>query len=75
MGMLLTAVFASGVGLVYGEISTFLYHLLVLLITTVFCFGGSYVLYMFVDLLLPMRVREDQEEVGLDLSQHGEQVE
>jgi Amt family ammonium transporter len=75
VGMLLTAVFASGVGLIYGETSTFLYHLLVLLITMVFCFGGSYALYMLVDLLLPMRVREDQEEVGLDLSQHGEQVE
>ena len=75
VGMLLTAVFASGVGLVYGETSTFLYHLLVLLITTVFCFGGSYALYMLVDLLLPMRVRKDQEEMGLDLSQHGEQVE
>lgn len=75
VGMLLTAVFASGVGLIYGETSTFLYHLLVLVITTVFCFGGSYALYMLVDSLLPMRVREDQEEVGLDLSQHGEQVE
>jgi Amt family ammonium transporter len=74
VGMLLTAVFASEVGLVYGETSTLLYHLLVLFITMVFCFGGSYALYMFVDLLLPMRVREDQEEVGLDLSQHGEQV-
>ncbi len=75
VGMLLTAVFASGVGLVYGETTTFLYHLLALAITAVFCFGGSYLLYMLVDLLVTMRVREDQEEVGLDLSQHGEQIE
>jgi Amt family ammonium transporter len=75
VGMLLTAVFASGVGLIYGEITTFLYHLLALVITAVFCFGGSYALYMLVDVLLSMRVQEYQEEKGLDLSQHGEQIE
>lgn len=75
VGMLLTAVFASGVGLIYGETTTFLYHLLALAITTVFCFGGSYLLYMLVDVLLSMRVQEYQEEKGLDLSQHGEQIE
>ncbi|OIQ30866.1 MAG: ammonia channel protein [Bacteroidetes bacterium MedPE-SWsnd-G2] len=75
IGMLLTAVFASEVGLIYGKTTTFFYHLLGLLIVSVFCFGGSYLLYMFVDKILTMRVREDQEERGLDLSQHGEKLE
>lgn len=75
VGMLLTAVFAKEVGLVYGQTQTFLYHLLGLLIVSVFCFFGSYLLYMFVDKLLTMRVRADQEERGLDLSQHGEKLE
>ena len=75
VGMLMTAVFATNVGLIYGETTTFLYHLLALVITAVFCFFGSYLLYMLVDSLLTMRVREDQEERGLDLSQHGESVE
>ncbi len=75
VGMLLTAVFASEVGLVYGETTTFLYHLLGLIIVAVYCFGGSYVLYIVVDKILTMRVREDQEERGLDLSQHGETIE
>ena len=75
VGMLLTAVFAKEVGLIYGETQTFLYHLLGLLIVSVFCFFGSYLLYMFVDKILTMRVREDQEERGLDLSQHGEKLE
>jgi Amt family ammonium transporter len=75
VGMLLTAVFASEVGLIYGETTTFFFHLLGLLIVSVFCFGGSYLLYMFVDKVLTMRVREDQEERGLDLSQHGERLE
>ena len=75
VGMLLTAVFAKEVGLIYGETQTFLYHLLGLVIVSVFCFFGSYLLYIFVDRVLTMRVRADQEERGLDLSQHGEQLE
>lgn len=75
VGMLLTAVFASEVGLVYGETHTFVYHLIALVITAVFCYFGSYLLYMLVDAVLTMRVRDDQEERGLDLSQHGESVE
>jgi Amt family ammonium transporter len=72
--MLLTAVFAAGVGLVEGETTTFLYHLLALVITALFTFGGSLLIYKVVDMILPMRVREDQEVRGLDLSQHGEHI-
>ena len=75
VGMVLTAVFAKEVGLVYGETDTFIYHMIALVLTSVFAFGGSYLLFKFVDALLSMRVREDQEERGLDLSQHGERIE
>ena len=75
VGMLLTAVFAKEVGLLYGQTTTFLFHLLALLITSIFTFGGSYLLFKIVDIILPLRVREDQEEKGLDLSQHGERIE
>jgi Amt family ammonium transporter len=75
VGMILTAVFAKEVGLIYGEFTTFAYHFLALLIAGVFSFGGSYLLYKFVDLFLHMRVRGDQEERGLDISQHGESIE
>ncbi len=74
-GMILTAVFASDVGLVHGKYETFLYHLLALIICAVFCFFGSLLLFKIVDVLLKIRVRPDQEEVGLDLSQHGEKIE
>ena len=74
VGMILTAVFANEVGLIYGETTTFYYHVLALFITVVFTFGGSYLLFKIVDVLLKMRVREDQEARGLDLSQHGEQI-
>lgn len=75
VGMILTAVFATKVGLVYGETETFYYHIIALVLTAVFTFGGSYLLFFIVDKLLKMRVREDQEERGLDLSQHGETIE
>jgi ammonium transporter, Amt family len=75
VGMLLTAILAKEVGLIYGQTSTFIYHLIALAITAIFTFGGSYLLFKLVDVLLKMRVREDQEERGLDISQHGEQIE
>lgn len=75
VGMLLTAVFATKVGLINNETTTFLYHLLALAITAIFCFFGSYALYILVDRILTMRVKEVQEHKGLDLSQHGEQIE
>lgn len=74
VGMILTAVFAREVGLIYGETTTFLYHLLALAIVAIFTFGGSWLLYKLVDLLLPLRVTSDQELRGLDASQHGERV-
>jgi len=75
VGMILTGVFAKDVGLIYGETQTFLYHLLALLLVGIFTFIGSYLLYKVTDVLLSMRVREDQEYRGLDLSQHGENIE
>ena len=70
--MILTAVFAKNVGLIYGEFTTFMFHLLTIIITTVFTLLMSYILFKIVNFLLPLRVREDQEERGLDASQHGE---
>jgi len=74
VGMILTGVFAKGVGLIYGNPTVFLYHLLALVIVSVFTFGGSYLLYIITDKILPMRVTEEQEEKGLDLTQHGEEA-
>jgi len=75
VGMILTAVFAKEVGLIYGETETFSFHLLALALTAVFAFAGSFILFKVVNAIIPMRVREDQESRGLDLSQHGERLE
>jgi Amt family ammonium transporter len=72
VGMIFTGVFARGVGLTSVQTTTFLYHLLALVIVAAYSFAGSWVLYKVTDLIIPLRVTEEQEEIGLDLSQHGE---
>jgi Amt family ammonium transporter len=72
VGMVATGIFAKDVGLTSGTATTFLYHLLALVIVAAYTFFGSYVLYKVTDLIIPLRVTEEQEELGLDLSQHGE---
>jgi Amt family ammonium transporter len=79
-GMLATGVFASKVvnsagadGLLFGGTGLFLYHILALLIVVVFSFVGSWLLYLLVNSILKIRVSAEQEQMGLDISQHGEQ--
>src|SRR5258705_5060918 len=72
VGMLMTGLFANDVGLTSGHAYTFLLHCAALVFVAAFSFGGSYVLYKITDLIIPLRVSPDQEELGLDLSQHGE---
>jgi Amt family ammonium transporter len=72
VGMVLTAVFAKEVGLIYGETETFTWHLIALVLVAAFTFGGSWMLYWVVNKCIPVRVTEEQEARGLDASQHGE---
>src|SRR5215471_16671278 len=72
VGMIMTGVFAKDVGLVFGSPRTFLVHCFALVFVALFSFAGSYLLYKVTDLIIPLRVSDDQEEIGLDLSQHGE---
>ena len=71
-GMILTALFASEVGLIYGQTETFVMHLVAILLVVIYTLGMSYLLFKIVNFITPLRVREDQEERGLDASQHGE---
>ena len=73
-GMIFTGIFANGVGLFYGQTTTFLYHLLALVLVGAFTFGGSYLLLMLTNLIVPLRVTAEEETMGLDVSQHGEKM-
>ncbi|WP_230471282.1 ammonium transporter [Hymenobacter jejuensis] len=72
VGMILTGVFAAKVGLVHGTTTVFSYHLLGLVIVIAYTFGVSWVLLKLTDMLFGLRVKDADEELGLDLSQHEE---
>jgi Amt family ammonium transporter len=74
VGMIATGVFAADVGLVHGSPKVFLVQLVALAIAAPYAFVGSWVLYRATDLLIPLRVSESQELIGLDITQHDETV-
>jgi len=83
VGMLLTGVFAhqnvnggnsTGNGLYYGETHLFFLHILTLIGVSAFAFFGSYILLKVTDLISTLRVTHQEELIGLDLSQHDEEL-
>lgn len=82
MGMLLTGVFASSSvnsavadnGLLYGETKLFIVHLLGMLAVSVFVFLGTLLLLKVTNLIIPLRVSEEEERTGLDWSLHKEKL-
>jgi Amt family ammonium transporter len=81
VGMVLTGVFATksvnsagAEGLIYGETGLFFKHLIALVIVSVFAFVGSFILLKVTDMISPLRVSEYEETVGLDASQHDEEL-
>jgi ammonium transporter, Amt family len=72
MGMIFTGIFAKDVGLAFGQTETFFKHMIALVAVAAFAFFASYVLYRVVNAVIPVRVPAQDEEQGLDFSQHGE---
>ncbi len=72
VGMIATGIFAEKVGLIYGTSTVFLRHLLAIGIVGGYSFVGSCLIYKLSDFLVTLRVRPEQEDLGLDISQHGE---
>jgi len=82
MGMLLTGVFAhqqvnsavSSNGLFYGETKLFMVHFIAMIAVSVFTFFGTFLLLKITDLIIPLRVSDEEENEGLDWSQHREKL-
>lgn len=72
VGMLLTGVFAADVGLIHGDATTFLYHLLAMVIVGAFTFFGSLLIFKITSSITKLRVTREEESIGLDISQHAE---
>ena len=78
-GALATGIFASasigGVdGLIYGNVHQFLVQALDAGVAITYAFVVTYILAQIVDKTMGLRVTEEEEYVGLDISQHGESM-
>lgn len=81
VGMILTGVFASKSinaaatdGLLYGGTDFFLKQLAGCAIVVAFSLVMGFILFKIVDLLNPIRVTVEEEEIGLDVTQHAESL-
>ncbi len=81
VGMIMTGIFSSKAinpagtdGLLYGGTEFFLKQVLGCVIVVVFAFVMAFILFKIVDLISPMRVSEEDELLGLDITQHDESL-
>ncbi len=81
VGMLLTGVFANQLvhgikdgpeGWFYGNAGFFFTQLKAMSIVVAYSFTVSWLIFKFINFVLPLRVSEAEEEMGLDASQHNE---
>src|SRR6201994_1382976 len=81
VGMLLTGVFAhqnvnpgntTGNGLFFGHTHLFFVQCIALVGVSIFSFFGSLILLKITDMISKLRVSTEEEEAGLDISQHDE---
>ncbi len=75
-GAIATGIFASvgKTGLLLGNVTQFGINLVDALVAVGFAFVATYILAVLVDRTIGLRVREEEEYVGLDISQHGERA-
>jgi Amt family ammonium transporter len=59
-------------GLVYGDAGQLGWQALAALATPIYAFGMTYVLLRLMALVVPLRVTEHEEAIGMDVGQHGE---
>ena len=73
-GVLATGIFASigAAGLLAGNSHQLLIQLLAVAVTWAYSFAVTFGLARIIDALMGLRVKEEEEAVGLDISQHGE---
>lgn len=81
VGMLMTGIFAAPLvhgisggpqGWFYGNPAFFFTQLKAMAIVSVYAFTVSFVIFKFINFILPLRVTEEEEELGLDSTQHNE---
>jgi len=79
VGMLMTGFFATKTvnsagndGWFYGNASFFFIQLKAMAIVVAYSFTVSFLIFKFINFILPLRVTAEEEELGLDATQHNE---
>lgn len=79
VGMLMTGIFATKTvnsagadGWFYGNSAFFFTQLKAMAIAVGYSFIVSFLIFKFINFILPLRVTSEEEEIGLDASQHDE---
>lgn len=79
VGMIMTGIFATksvngagADGLLYGNTVFFMIQLKALFIVVAYSFIVSLGIFKVISLMLPLRVSQEEEEIGLDTTQHNE---
>jgi Amt family ammonium transporter len=75
VGIFASAAVNSSTGLISGNVAQFTAQVVAVLVSVGYAFVVSYILARIVDATVGLRVTENEEYVGLDISQHGERVE
>jgi Amt family ammonium transporter len=78
-GSIATGLFASAAvngasGLLSGNAGQLVAQLIAVAVVAPFAFFGSYLLLKLVNVFSPLRVSPEEEDAGLDLSEHGEEA-
>jgi Amt family ammonium transporter len=80
-GALATGLFASKAvnpagsdGLFFGNPKQFLIQVIATAVTVAYSFAASFIIYKVIDIVIKVRVKEKDEIVGLDLTQHHEKA-
>ncbi len=74
-GLLAVGIFATGhngvTGLVVGNVTQIVPQIVGILAAIVWGFGAGFILFKVLDLTMGLRVDEEEEEAGLDITEHG----
>ena len=78
-GALATGIFATAAvggytGLIYGNVGQFIAQIIGAVAAIAYAFTITLILAKLVDATIGLRVTEEEEYVGLDISQHGEEA-
>ncbi|MBI5700333.1 ammonium transporter [Candidatus Saganbacteria bacterium] len=65
---------AGANGLFFGNITQFKIQLIAVAVIAIFSFAATYILAKIVDTMFLLRAKDNEEDVGLDIAQHGESV-